>query len=713
MKINFYRLLLMTGVLTIIYANNLLAQEPDLTRLPDQSSKIKAWIDYCESLRLNNNGASDNFIKLEQAGKKGIQMLKSDDYTNRAKCFFYIALGNYYQVKFDSAQYYFYQSLNEAQTGHNTSQITKACVALIPVNFQLQQKDKVESCKMILQSIADTTHNEALLQDLYYALGSYYQQKSYYSSAQDYFIRSIELREREVDTTQNVKKKFDYAIQCDMLSKLYLNTEMVDKSLDALHKGERFANVSPNVRNRLLSSFVEAYTSAGNIDSALYYNAKLGEDTKTNSMFPSEVMTSDLNIALYYINRKQYRNALPYLDKADTVAARVKSPLLTFQSQMVRGRYLQETGKFDQSMALLTPALPVAKQLNKELYSNILKYLALDEKGKGNTTAGLQFYEEYVEALDSLTKEKISRTFADLETHYQTNEKEQRIQSLDKENRLRTLELQNASHQRQILILGLAALGVISLLLYFNYRSKEKLNQTLNEKNDRLDLMNQHLAEANDTKARLFGIIGHDLRSPVSKIVQLLQLQKERPDMLSEESMKQHEKRLKTASENVLETMEDLLIWSKSQMESFKPVFVPVNIRALVDREISLVKYQTENDQLQIQCLVPENFVQLSDENFLTVIVRNLLQNAIRHGDKKTPVVVDTKGQSLAVSNYSEKNVAGILNISLDERRVDSKTSGLGLQIAADLAVRINARLFFRQDETDHLQAILSWESAA
>ena len=139
------------------------------------------------------------------------------------------------------------------------------------------------------------------------------------------------------------------------------------------------------------------------------------------------------------------------------------------------------------------------------------------QKGKGNTAAGLQYFEDYVQALDSLTKEKISRTFADLETHYQTNEKEQKIQSLDKENRLRTLELQNASHQRQILILGLAALGVISLLLYFNYRSKEKLNRALNEKNDRLDQMNQHLAEANDTKARLFGIIGHDLRSPVSK----------------------------------------------------------------------------------------------------------------------------------------------------------------------------------------------------
>jgi signal transduction histidine kinase len=711
MKIILYRLIWMAFLM--IYSGILCAQEPDLTKLPDQPGKIKVLLDYCESLRINSTGAADTYLKLQQAGSKGLQMLKPEEYTNRSKFLFYIAIGNYYQVKFDSAQYYFYQSLYNAQKGHNTQQITKACVALIPVNFQLQQTDKVESCKNILQSIVDTTHNVALLQDLDYALGSYYQQKSYYSTAQDYFIKSIELREKEVDTTHNAKKKFDYAIQCDMLSKLYLNTEMVDKSLDALHKGERFASVSPNVGNRLLSSFVEAYTSSGNIDSALYYNARLETETRKNPMFPSEVVSSDLNIALYYINKAQYEKALPFLTLADTVVTRIKSPLLTFQLQMVRGRYLEETGKFDQSIAILTPAMPVARQFSKELYSNILKFMALDEKGKGNTKASLEFYEEYVSSLDSLTKEKLSRTFADLETHYQTNEKEQRIQSLDKENRLRTLELQNASHQRQLLILGLAALGVISLLLYFNYRSKEKLNQVLNEKNERLDQMNQHLAEANETKARLFGIIGHDLRSPVSKIVQLLQLQKESPEKLSEEAGKQHGERLKKASENVLETMEDLLIWSKSQMQNFNPQFVPVKIKTLIDREISLVKDQYENEGLMIENRVPENFIQSSDENFLTVIFRNLLQNAIRYGDKTKPVTIDVSEQSMSVTNFSEKEVASALNSRLTDSRVDSKTSGLGLQIAADLASKINVRLYFRQEASNRLQATLSWISPA
>jgi signal transduction histidine kinase len=699
-------------IIVIIYfsCSNLWAQEPDLSKIPSTDGKMKAWIEYCEALRLNGSSAPDNFKKLQIAGQKGLEMVKPGDFTNRSKCFFYIAIGNYYQLRFDSAQYYFYKSLTDAQTAHNTAQITKACVALIPVNFQLQQQDKVEVCKNILQSIADTTRNEIILQDLDYALGSYYQQKSYYSTAQDYFIKSIELREKEVDTTQNLKKKFDYAIQCDMLSKLYLNTEMVDKSLDVLRKGARFASVSPNVDNRLLSSFVEAQTSSGNIDSALFYDAKLENNTRNNPMFPSEQVSSDLNIALYYIKKSNFGRAVLFLDRADTIVNRVKSPLLTFQSQMVRGRYFQETGQYDRSVPILMQAMPVAKQFSKELYANVLKYLALDEKGSGNAKAALQYYEEYVQTSDSINKEKLSRTFADLETHYQTNEKEQQIKSLDKENRLKLLELQTASREQLLLIFGLGALGVISLLLYFIYRNKEKLNLILNDKNASLDQMNHHLAQANETKARLFGIIGHDLRSPVSKIVQLLQLQKERPELLSEDQRARHQEMLKKTSENVLETMEDLLIWSKSQMENFTPDFAPVEIRRLVEKEIGLLKDQDGNEQIMVNQQVPETFIKKTDENFLAIILRNLLQNAFRYGDRSKPCSVKANEDELVISNFAAKANADSLNDQISNARVDSNANGLGLQIAADLASRINVKLHFRQAAPDRLEAVLSWK---
>ncbi len=586
------------------------AQEPDLSRISAYEDRMKAWADYCESLRVNTKGVKNNYVLLQQAGMQGLQMAKTDDAASRAKFFLYTALGNYYQIKFDSAQYYFYRSLHEAQTAHLAGLITRACVALIPVNFQLQQSDKVEECKNILQSVVDTTHDHDILENGDYALGSYYQLKSYYSTAQDYFIKSIQLREREVDTIPDIKKKFDYAIQCDMLSKLYLNTQMADKSIEALRKGERFASTSPTVGNRLLSSFVEAFTTSGNIDSALYYDRQLEGHVGNPMLFPSEVVSSDLNIAIYYLDHRAYQNALPYLTKGDTLAARTQAPLLIFQAQMVKGRFLEETGKFDQAIALLTQALPVAKQFSKELYGNVLKYMALSLKGKGNAAGALQYYEQYVETADSLNKEKISRTFADLETHYQTNEKEQQIASLDKENRLNVLELENASRTRLLLVLGLAALGIISMLLYFIYRNKEKLNKVLGERNDRLDELNRDLAEANETKARLFGIISHDLRSPVGKIVSLLQLQKERPELLNEEARQRHDDRLKKASETVLETMEDLLLWSKSQMQNFTPEFQPVRIADIVQKEIGLLNEHLEEQRIRIDCRVPESFVQ-------------------------------------------------------------------------------------------------------
>jgi signal transduction histidine kinase len=687
------------------------AQEPDLSKLPSDKEKVQAWVDYCEALHLNSSGVKNSNALSQDAGFKGLQLARPGDAEARSKFFIYIAMSYYSQIKFDSAQYYFYQSLHESRKGPTPTLMTRALANLIPINFQLQQTDKVEECKNLLQSLMDTTHSLYILENGDYALGNYYQLKSYYSTAQDYFIKSIQLREKEVDTTADPKKKFDFAIQCDLLSKLYLNTEMADKSIEALRKGDRFAAVSPIVGNRLLSSFVEAYTTSGNIDSALYYDRELEKNVANPMQFPSEIVSSDLNIAIYYMNHKAYQNALPYITKSDTLAAATQSPLLIFQVQMIKGRFLEETGKFDQAIALLTQAMPVAKQFNKELYGNVLKYMALALKGKGNAAGALQYYEQYVETADSLNKEKISRTFADLETHYQTNEKEQRIASLDKENRLNVLELENASRTRLLLVLGLAALGVISLLLYFIYRNKEKLNKVLNERNDQLDELNRHLAQANETKARLFGIISHDLRAPVGKIVSLLQLQKEKPGLLNEEARQKHDDRLKKASENVLETMEDLLLWSKSQMQNFTPEFQPVKIADIVQKEINLLQEHLEEGSVRIDCRVPDSFVQETDENFLSVILRNLLQNAVKYSDGNKLITISSGAQKLTITNPSSKAAAESLNRRLDNTQVDSSGSGLGLQIAADLATRIRTRLFFREDPGSELTAVLSWES--
>ena len=610
---------------------------------------------YCESLRINKTGGKNNFPALQQAALKGIAMTPATDPANRARFYFFEAFACYYQVKFDSAQFYFYQSLYEAQKAGNAEFVAEACVALIPVNFQLRQQEKVDSCKNILQAILDTTKNESILRDGYSAMGSYYQQKAYYSTAEDFFIKGIELRKKQVDTTSDSKLKADYAIQCYQLSKLYGNTDVLPKSLDILKEGQPFANFSPPVFIRYLSSFTEIYTLLGNIDSALFYEQRLEQHTKTSPVVPSEMVSANLNIAKFYIEHGETAKALPYIAKADTLANRSKSPILLYQAQLWNGRWLEETGKYTQAISLLAQSMPVAKQISREQYAEALKYMALAQKGAGNLKESIYYFELYVDQSDSLTKEKISRNLADQETRYETRQKEQRIELLSRENRLGVLELQNASRTRLFLILGLISLGIIALLLYFIYRNKENLNKVLNAQNKQLDELNHELAIANDTKAKLFGIIGHDMRAPISQIVQLLQLQKEKPDLLSGDARKRHEEKLELASEKVLENMEDLLLWSKSQMQSFKPRFTAVNIAHIIQNELSLTQQQREDRNIGVQNEMPENFVQKTDENFVTVIIRNLLQNAIKYSDENTNISIKANGQKIFITNQASQ----------------------------------------------------------
>jgi signal transduction histidine kinase len=705
-----YILILFSLIVLLFGSSSVQAQEPDLSKVSGKEEKIKAWMAYCESLRIAKAGVKNNFPALQQAALTGIAITPATDAPNRARFYFFAAFACYYQVKFDSAQYYFYQSLYEAQKAKNAEFIAEACVALIPANFQLQQQEKVDSCKNILQSILDTTKNENILRDGYSAMGNYYQQKAYYSTAEDFFIRSIEFRKKQVDTTSNIKLKADYAILCYQLSKLYLNTDVLSKGLNILKEGQPFANYSPPVHIRYLSSFTEIYSLLGNIDSALFYQRQLEEQTKNSPVVLSEMVSANLNIAKFYIEHGTTAKALPYITKADTLAARSKSPLLIYQAQLWKGRWLEETGKFDQAVSFLAQSMPVAKQISKEQYAEALKFMALAQKGAGNLKESIRYFEEYIQQSDSLNKEKISRNLADQETRYETHQKEQRIELLSGENRLDILELSNASRTRLILILGLISLGIIALLLYFIYRNKEKLNKVLNERNSQLDELNHELAIANDTKAKLFGIIGHDMRAPVSQIVQLLQLQKEKPDLLSGGARTRHEEKLKTASENVLETMEDLLLWSKSQMQSFKPRFVPVNMTDIIQKELSQSQQRMEDRNIMIDNEMPENFIQKTDENFVTVIIRNLLQNAIRYSDENSTISIATNRQKIFITNQASQTNAASLNALLDSNQVDSKTTGLGLQIALGLAHSILANVYFMPLENNKLSVVLSWE---
>ncbi|MEP6674761.1 MAG: ATP-binding protein [Ferruginibacter sp.] len=693
-----------------------MAQKPDLSLYKTHEEKVQRWLGYCEWLKAGSgNDAMTVRQNMAPAAEEGLQLISADDLPAKARFLAYKALGFYYRqdIEADSVSYYYLESLDLAKKVNDVSLIVSDCVALLHIGYEDEKEDKGNRLKDMLQSIIDTSSNQQILQDGYAALGSYFQQKAFYSSAQDYFIKSIVLKKQQADTTSINRIKNDYANQCYALAKLYLNTGSPDKALDILYEGKTSAAVTALTHGRYEALFIEIFCRKEKIDSALdhlhRYIDPLEKQFSKAPIVPAEVVFSNLAIAEYYINAKHYDSAFSYLDKGYKLSAKSKEPLFEYRGQKLMARYLLETGNAAKAIPLLNKALPVAKQFSKEDDADLLKYMALAQTAVGNKDAALQYYAAYTDLLDTLTKEKISRNFADLETHYQTNIKQNTITALDKENKLKKLELQTASRTKLLLIIGLVAVGLLALLLYFVYRNREKVNSLLHMQNNQLERLNSELGTANNTKAKLFSIISHDLRSPISQIIQLLQLQKENPMLISEAAKAAHDIRLKAASENVLETMEDMLLWSKSQMEYFKPQLTTVNIYLLIRNALAFINSEAEQKNISINMEAVENFSLQTDENFVAVIIRNLLQNALKYSNAGTEIKIAAADKKISFTNSSSVADADLLNAQLNNKNIDSNRSGLGLQIVSDLATAIGIHVFFQKEETGKLTAVMEW----
>ncbi|MBC8643659.1 HAMP domain-containing histidine kinase [Flavobacterium lindanitolerans] len=85
------------------------------------------------------------------------------------------------------------------------------------------------------------------------------------------------------------------------------------------------------------------------------------------------------------------------------------------------------------------------------------------------------------------------------------------------------------------------------------------------------------------------------------------------------------------SAENLLNSMEDLLLWSKGQMENFKPQPKTISVGSLFE---DTRKHFSGQEKIDILFEDPQGLVLNTDENYLKTIIRNLTGNAIKALEK-------------------------------------------------------------------------------
>jgi signal transduction histidine kinase len=157
---------------------------------------------------------------------------------------------------------------------------------------------------------------------------------------------------------------------------------------------------------------------------------------------------------------------------------------------------------------------------------------------------------------------------------------------------------------------------------------KQKLELEL--LNNELKHVNEELVYMNASKDKLFSIIGHDLRSPISSMLRFSGTLSENIESFDTAAIKEHLRVMNQTQKKTLNLLEDLLLWSKSQSD--KLLFIPskTELAEITKEIIEEMRNQATHKNISLECLVTPGLFIRSDINMLKTILRNLISNAIK-----------------------------------------------------------------------------------
>ncbi|HTF27262.1 MAG TPA: HAMP domain-containing sensor histidine kinase [Flavitalea sp.] len=535
-------------------------------------------------------------------------------------------------------------------------------------------------------------------------IGRSYQFESDYSKATDYFFKALS-RAEAIQNPDQISLVGTNLTSCFFTQKDYAKASKYSEMT------LKYATIANNSRN-----IIKAHMQLGTIKFELKDTVKaikhMDKALEIAKSINSKVDEIDIliNLSRFYFPdyKKQLAIMLQVKELTDVLTPNSKRAqvnnanlgevytcLASIAAPSERANFLKK------AEACLSQAKTWAENSGGENLLYVTRILVHLEEEKGNYKQALAYEKKSTALNDSLFSQDKKNEIAGLEGKYNIALKDAEI-AIDK------LSLDNQRKTQWALIAGLALLGVIGGLLFWQSRNRKKTNTTLMVLNNQLD-------EANKVKARFFGILSHDLRSPIVNLVNFLHLQKDNPDLMTPEKQAVHQQKISDSADDLLQVMETMLLWSKEQMENFRPNIRNIQVDDLFDH---IRKFYGQSPDVTINFEYTPGMVVLTDENYLLTIMQNLTSNAIR-ALKNTPgAYVEWKAiregdkTILSITDNGPGIEADLAKSLFDDRIVNNGKNGLGFHLVRDLAKAINYKIALNSENKNGTTFILTGMAA-
>jgi signal transduction histidine kinase/tetratricopeptide (TPR) repeat protein len=348
------------------------------------------------------------------------------------------------------------------------------------------------------------------------------------------------------------------------------------------------------------------------------------------------------------------------------------------------------------------------------------------EYKSGNYKQAYDFKERYRLLNDSIFTVEKEHQYAELQTQYETVQKENEINLLKSEKLIRENELRRNKLINWIALSALIILLVIFYVGYVFYKQKRKANALLTEKNNQIELKNRQLSQmnqqivhineklqlsqveltnANNAKNRFFSILGHDLRNPFHSIMGYSYLLSKSYDKLSVDERKKYADEILGSCEQVNRLLDNLLEWIRTQSDGI--TFNPheVEFYRLVQDALSVLKNSANDKSIEIVSNIDKGIKITADYSMIETVVRNLVNNGIKFTPVGGKVTISATLEASRFTVNVSDNGVGIPAGDLDKLfNVDSniktrgtnneRGTGLGLVICKEFVNFHNGQIW-------------------
>lgn len=219
----------------------------------------------------------------------------------------------------------------------------------------------------------------------------------------------------------------------------------------------------------------------------------------------------------------------------------------------------------------------------------------------------------------------------------------------------------SALTSKEDILLGFESGGVDYITKPFHkdeVLARVKAQLTIKQQKVKLEESNALLKEALATKDRLFSIISHDLIGPIVNIGNVLKLLL--TPGLSQEDANEFITGAIHSNSTTLDLLKNLLSWAKSQRNEIR--FNPHNIDVaiIINDSINLMHGIALEKNIRIINQFPAQLTCFADENMLTLILRNLLSNALKYSQSEGRVVLSAHQDSEWLTIHVKDEGVGI-----------------------------------------------------